>query len=86
LLGEAGFIDVGVESQELMYDFSSADEVVNWHAINPTIMSLFAGQSEDSRRRAWQAVVDAAAARADELGHVLIPSEVLYAHGRRPGG
>jgi enediyne biosynthesis protein CalE5 len=83
LLGDAGFADVVVETRELVYDFASPEEVVTWHSINPTIMGLFAGHSEDRRQRAWQAVVDAAAARACADGHVRIPSQILYACGAR---
>ncbi|HTX07350.1 MAG TPA: methyltransferase domain-containing protein [Solirubrobacteraceae bacterium] len=83
LLGDAGFDDVTIETRELVYDFSSPAEVVTWHEINPTIMSLFAGQSQERRSQAWGAVIAAATARAGSDGHVRIPSQILYASGRR---
>jgi ubiquinone/menaquinone biosynthesis C-methylase UbiE len=84
LLSDAGFTGVVVEASQLVYDFSSPDEVVSWHSINPTIMNLFAGQSDENRQRAWSAVVAAAAARGDPDGHVRIASTILYAYGTRP--
>jgi SAM-dependent methyltransferase len=84
LLRAPGFTAVRIERSELIYDFSSPQEVVTWHAINPTIMSMFAGQPEARVRAAWQAVVDAAASRADSDGHVRISSQILYASGTRP--
>ncbi len=83
LLRDAGFDHVEVRAEELVYDFSSPEEVVTWHSINPTIVGLFAGQSEGQQLKAWQAVVEAAAARADSDGHVRIPSQILYACGSR---
>jgi enediyne biosynthesis protein CalE5 len=83
LFDDAGFEEVAVETRELVYDFASPDEVVTWHSINPTIMGLFAGQSEVRRQMAWRAVVDAAAARAQADGHVRIASQILYACGAK---
>jgi ubiquinone/menaquinone biosynthesis C-methylase UbiE len=84
LLEAAGFENVEVEEGELVYDFTDPQEVVTWHSINPTIMGLFEGQPDAARERAWAAVVDTAAARADADGHVRIPSQILYARGSRP--
>ena len=83
LLLDAGFDEIQVEARELTYDFTGPEEVVTWHSINPTILSLFAGQSREKQDKAWLAVIDAAAARADEDGHVRIASQILYASGRR---
>jgi ubiquinone/menaquinone biosynthesis C-methylase UbiE len=85
LFSRAGFGAVEVTAQRLVYDFHRPQEVVEWHEINPTIMGLFEGQSQDAADAAWRAVVDAARERADVDGHVRIPSEILYARGRRPG-
>jgi ubiquinone/menaquinone biosynthesis C-methylase UbiE len=84
LLRGPGFTDVVIEQSVLVYDFTAPQEVVAWHAINPTIMSMFAGQPEARVQAAWQAVVDAAASRADSDGHVRISSQILYASGTRP--
>jgi ubiquinone/menaquinone biosynthesis C-methylase UbiE len=84
LLRGPGFTDVAIEESELVYDFTAPPEVVAWHAINPTIMSMFAGQPEGLVQAAWQAVVDAATSRADPDGHVRISSQILYASGARP--
>jgi ubiquinone/menaquinone biosynthesis C-methylase UbiE len=84
LLRSPGFTAVRIDRSELIYDFTSPQEVVRWHAINPTIMSMFAGQPEARVQAAWQAVVDEAASRADPDGHVRISSKVLYGSGTRP--
>ncbi len=84
LLDDAGFVDVRVESKQLVYDFADADEVVAWHEINPTICGLFEGRSPEQVQAAWDAVIDAARRRAGADGHVRISSEILYAIGYRP--
>jgi SAM-dependent methyltransferase len=83
LLRDASFQQVTVETRDLVYDFSSPDEVLTWHSINPTIMGMLARHPAQRQRDAWQAVVDAAAGRADPDGHVRIASQILYAYGER---
>jgi ubiquinone/menaquinone biosynthesis C-methylase UbiE len=84
LFADAGFADIVVSSRRLVYDFRKPEELVDWHEINPTIMGLFEGQSREASEAAWRAVVETARERADVDGHVRIPSEILYARGRRP--
>ena len=83
LLERAGYVDVRIELEELVYDFAMPEEVVTWHEINPTIVGLIAGRSEPDVRAAWRAVVKAARTRIDPDGHVRIPSQMIYAVGQR---
>jgi SAM-dependent methyltransferase len=83
LFTQAGFADVETSSRTLVYDFEKPRDIVDWHLINPTILGIVSGQEQDAVDRAWDAVVDAAAALADDDGHVRIPSEILYVHGTR---
>jgi SAM-dependent methyltransferase len=85
LLHRAGYADIRIEPRDLIYDFDDPTEVVTWHEINPTITGLFAGRSETDIRAAWQAVMDAAAVRADADGHVRIRSQIIYAIAYRDG-
>lgn len=85
LFRSAGFDDVRVAAEELVWEFVSPEELATWHTINPTIVGLLADQPPARRRAAWDAVVERARACADPDGRVRFPNQVLYAVGARPG-
>lgn len=85
LFAAGGFANVRAERREQIWEFESPEEVAVWHTINPTVMMLLDGQSEERVAAVWRAVADAAGVHADADGRVRFPNELVYAVGEKPG-
>ncbi len=83
LLEGGGFSDVEVEEVEIEMDWQSAEEfTVFVREIAPPITALLAGQPDETRDEAWQAITDAIGERASEDGTLRLSNLVLMASGR----
>jgi ubiquinone/menaquinone biosynthesis C-methylase UbiE len=83
LLEGGGFSDVEVEELEIEMEWESPEQfTVFVREIAPPITALLAGQDDETRDRAWQAITDAIAERAGDDGTLRLANLVLMASGR----
>jgi hypothetical protein len=83
LLEGGGFSDVQVEELEIDMEWESPEQFTTFiREIAPPISALLAGQDEETRDRAWQAITDAIAPRASDDGTLRLQNLVLMASGR----
>lgn len=83
LLEGGGFSDVEVEEVEIEMEWQSPEEFTTFvREIAPPITALLAGQSDETRDEAWQAITDAIRQQASEDGTLRLRNLVLMASGR----
>ena len=83
LLEGGGFSDVEVEEVEIEFEWESPEQfTVFVREIAPPITALLAGQDDETRDRAWQAITDAIGAQAADDGTLRLANLVLMASGR----
>jgi phage-related tail fiber protein len=85
LLEGGGFRDVEVEELEVTMEYGSAEEFTrSVQALVPPITNLLKPHPPAVQQEVWQAVTDAARARASEDGSVRMTNLVLVAAGQAP--
>ncbi len=83
LLEGGGFSDVQVEELEVEMEWESPEQFTTFvREIAPPITALLAGQDDETRDRAWQAITDGIALRASDDGTLRLQNLVLMASGR----
>jgi ubiquinone/menaquinone biosynthesis C-methylase UbiE len=83
LLEGGGFSDVEVEEAEIEMEWQSPEEFTTFvREIAPPITALLAGQPDETRDEAWQAITDAIRQQASEDGTLRLRNLVLMAAGR----
>ena len=80
--GKAGFTNIESQVVSVVYDFSSADEYVQYRRDRSSLEKQIAHCPEASRERAWAAVATEARKRARPDGSVRLVSETIVIAGQ----
>jgi ubiquinone/menaquinone biosynthesis C-methylase UbiE len=80
---EAGFKDLQAQIFPITFSFDSSETYTRFQqAVTAPIQAMLATQTEEIRKRAWDAVTDAVSRFADSHGRINIDNEVICIAGK----